>query len=242
MNKKQIAITLGTVCLVLVMAIIVQMKTITNANNVAGQSLSDNSLRDQVLRWKERYDSAYASLQDAEKTLENVRKKSTENNDDSKTKEEKLKNNNMMIGLTDVQGQGVIVTVKDDNTATASSISSTDDISLHLVHEQDIRDIINELENTGAEAISVNDQRIIATTTINCEGTVININGEKVASPFIIKAIGDSFIMNSSLTRPGGTVEKFNSTGIITTVKTSNNITIPKYSGVLNTKYLKYSE
>ena len=68
-----------------------------------------------------------------------------------------------------------------------------------------------------------------------------NINEEKIGSPFVIKAIGSSIYMNSALTRAGGTIEYLNRY-IQASVKTSNNITIGKYTGVLNPKYIKYTE
>ncbi len=242
MNKKQIAITLGCVCLLLTMSIFIQIKTINNANKEVTKTLTNNDLRDQVLRWKEKYDNAYASLQSAEKTLEQVRQSATENTEGSEEKEAELKKNNMIIGLTDVTGEGVTVSMKDNNTVTAESIGEYDDISYYLVHEEDIRSIVNELENAGAEAISINDQRVISTTSITCEGNVISVNGQKVSSPFTIKAIGSSLGLYSALTRPGGYVEKLNSTGIVTTVKQLNNITIAKHTGVITYKYMKYSE
>lgn len=143
----------------------------------------------------------------------------------------------MLIGLTDVSGEGVTVTMKDNNSVTADAISVTDDISLYLVHDSDIRAIVNELENAGAEAISINDQRVVITTSITCEGNVISVNGQKISSPFTIKAIGNSLSLYSALIRPGGYVETLNSTGIPTTVKKSENIKIGKYSGVINFKY-----
>ena len=240
MNKKQICITLGCVCLLLTTAIFIQIKTINNANKAVPGSNVNNQLKDQVLRWKEKYDTTYQNLQESEKTLDNVRKKAMENTNGSEEKNNELKKNNMLLGLTNVQGEGVTITMKDNNSKTVDSISPTDDISLYLVHDIDIRSIVNELENAGAEAISVNNQRIVSSTSITCEGNVISINGEKVSSPFIIKAIGNSFGIYSALTRPGGTVELLNSTGIVTTVKQSDNITINKYSGVLNSKYIKY--
>lgn len=236
MNKKQIAITLGIICLLLVASIFVQIKTISNANMVASRSLTNNDLRDQVLRWKERYDSVYNNLEEANLKLEKTRQLATENKEGTSEKEEQLKKNNMLIGLTDVIGEGISVTMRDNNTVTADSISITDDISLYLVHDVDIRSIINELENAGAEAISINDQRVVITTSITCEGNVISVNGEKVSSPFVIKAIGNSLSMYSALTRPGGYVEKLNSTGIPTVVRKSDNVSIEKYNGVLNFK------
>lgn len=239
MNKKQTAITLGIVCLILTMFVVIQIRTTNNANKVVSQTFTSNDLRNQVLKWKERYDITYAELQSSEKKLENVRQQASENTDGSDEKEAELKKNNILIGLTDVTGEGVIVTLKDNNTVTADS--NILDPSMVIVHMPDILGVINELKNAGAEAISINDQRVVSTTSLTCEGNIININGEKISSPFVIKAIGSSIYMNSALTRAGGTIEYLNRY-IQASVKTSNNITIGKYTGVLNPKYIKYTE
>ena len=52
MNKKQIAITLGTMCLILTTAICVQLKTIENTTTKISQYLKENGLRDEFLKWK----------------------------------------------------------------------------------------------------------------------------------------------------------------------------------------------
>ena len=180
MNKKQIAITLGIVCLILTMFVVIQIRTTNNANKVVSQTFTSNDLRNQVLKWKERYDTTYAELQSSEKKLEDVRQQASENTDGSDEKEAKLKKNNILIGLTDVTGEGVIVTLKDNNTVTADS--NILDPSMVIVHMPDILGVINELKNAGAEAISINDQRVVSTTSLTCEGNIININGEKISS------------------------------------------------------------
>ena len=239
MNKKQIAIALGVMCMILTLTLVVQIRTTNNANQVVSQTFTSNDLRDQVLKWKERYDYTYSELQTAEKRLEEIRQEASENTEGSTEKEEELRKNNTLIGLTDVSGEGVIVTLKDN--PNVSSDSTILDPSMVIVHFSDILGIVNELKNAGAEAISINDQRIISTTSITCEGNVINLNEEKTSSPFVIKAIGSSIYMNSALTRAGGTIENLNRY-IQISVKTSNNITIKKYTGVINPKYIKYAE
>lgn len=242
MNKKQIAITLGIICLLLTMGIFVQIKTINGSNLIASRSLTNNDLRDQVLKWKEKYDNVYESLEQANLKLETIRQVATEDTEGASEKEEELKKNNMLIGLTDVSGEGVTVSLKDNNSVSIDNLGITEDISYYLVHDLDIRAIVNELENAGAEAISINDQRVVFTTSITCEGNVISVNGEKISSPFTIKAIGNSLSLYSALVRPGGYVEMLNSTGIPTTVKKSDNIEINKYNGVINFKYGEISK
>ena len=239
MNKKEIAMALGIMCMILTLILVIQIRTTNSANQIVKQTFSSNNLRDQVLKWKERYDYTYSELELAEKKIEIVRQKASENTEGSTEKEEELKKNNILIGLTDVSGEGVIVTLKDNpNVSLDSTIL---DPSMVIVHFGDILGIVNELKNAGAEAISINDQRVVSTTSITCEGNVINVNGEKISSPFIIKAIGSSIYMHSALTRPGGTIENLNQY-IQASVKQSNNITIKKYTGIINPKYMKYAE
>ena len=75
-----------------------------------------------------------------------------------------------------------------------------------IVHMPDILGVINELKNAGAEALSINDKRVVSTTSLTCEGNIINIHGDKISYPFVIKAIGSSIYMNSALIRAGGTI------------------------------------
>ena len=87
MNKKQIAITLGIMCLILTMSIMIQVRTINNTNKTASQSLTNNDLRVQVLKWKEKYDQEYEELQNANKKLERVRTAASKNTEGSEENE-----------------------------------------------------------------------------------------------------------------------------------------------------------
>ena len=97
MNKKQISITLGIMCFILTMSIIVQIKTMNNASATVGQTLTENGLRDEVLKWKEKYDSVYSQLGQAENRLEKVRNIATQDSSTSSAKQEELKNNNIYV-------------------------------------------------------------------------------------------------------------------------------------------------
>ena len=173
MNKKQIAITLGIMCLLLTIAICVQIRTMNSASSTVSQTLADNELRDQVLRMKERYDNAYRELESAQKNLEKVRQAATQNDSDAEAKEQELKENNMLLGRTDVTGEGVEILLEDAKD-TANSLNPSEQI----IHYDDIQLVINELKNAGAEAIEVNGQRLVSTSAITCEGNIIKINGE----------------------------------------------------------------
>ncbi len=237
MNNKKIGFLFGFVCLLLTFAIVVQIKTVKSLGVETNVSFAEDALRDEVLKWKEKYDNASVELSKTEKQLEDKRKKASQKDETSKANEEELKIGNTVLGLIDVSGEGIEITLKDNQTVTTET--ATSDMSYYVVHDIDIISIINELKNAGAEAISINDERVISTTSITCAGNVAQVNGEKVGAPFIIKAIGDSNTLYEALNRPGGYIELLNSWGIVTNIQKSNNIMIEKYNGVINFKYVK---
>lgn len=233
MNKNVVGLILGIMCLMLTYGMCVQIKTVNSTNSPISTNAEENELRNEVLKAKEKYDNKYKELEEAEKKLEEERKSATENNTELSSLEEKIKNGNKVLGLTDVTGPGVIITLQDSPVINANNFLNLSDA---LVHDMDVLSVINELKNAGAEAISINDQRIIPTSSIECDGNVIKINGEKIGTPFEIKAIGlpERFV---TLERPGGYLYKLEEYGIVTELKKVESITIPKYSGVINFKY-----
>ena len=230
-------------CFLLTLGIIVQLNTIKEANKTLGTNSSkDNELRDEVLRWKEKYDSTYSSLLREQKELEEKRAEATKNDSNSANLEEELKTANKLLGLTDVTGKGIIITIADSTTQNSQTMGlGIVDVNNLLVHSTDLIKIVNELKNAGAEAISINDERITLTTSIMCDGNVVLINGQKIGSPFVIKAIGIPESL-AGLNRPGGYLEFMKDDGIQIDVKKSDKIIIDKYSGVLSSKYLKFEK
>lgn len=138
-------------------------------------------------------------------------------------------------GLTDVSGEGVIVIMNDSQIKVNNrSVSSL------LVHDYDIIYLINDLKAAGAEAISINNERIITgKSRIECAGPTILINDKLIAQPFIIRAIGDRFFLESAINSPNGYGSVLREWDIFLEVNTSVNVNIPKYNGRLEYDYLK---
>lgn len=234
MNKKVIAISLGIMCFILIMGIAVQYRTVKNANKVAGTEIN-SELKTEVLRWKEKYEEVYGVLERAEEILEEKREKATNNSNDSSKIQTELKTLNSLIGTIDVKGNGIVLTVADNSSMTSQTVGVFDNISNYLIHDRDLLMLVNELKNAGAEAISINGERIINTTSITCDGNVILINGNKISSPFEIKAIGSQEALLGAIQRPGGYLEQqLQSYGLVTNIEKQENITIYKYSGIIN--------
>ena len=194
MNKKQVAITLGAMCLILSTGICIQIRTMDNASTTASRNLSDNELRDNVLKWKEKCDNISEELKKAEKKLEKVRQSATQNDSTASAKEEELKKNNTL----------------------------------------------NELNNAGAEAIEINGQRIVNNSSITCEGNIIKVNGEKIGSPFTIKAIGSQALLYGSITRSGSYLDLMKNRGVnVKSVSQKDKVHISKYSGTISYNYIQ---
>ncbi len=239
MRKKQIAITLGVMCFALTLSVAIQLKTVQNSNSTVSQSLAEDRLRDEVLRWKEKYDNVYGELTRTTQSLEETRKDVTQDDTTAMAKQEEISKNNMLLGMVEVHGPGFEITLTDNVTGLNSDGKEVLDLSSQVVHYQDIMEIINALNNAGAEAISVNGQRLVQTTAITCEGNVIKMNGQRISSPFYIKAIGSPGLLSGSLTMPGGYLYWMEENGVKVETKQSDNVTIEKYNGVINYKYIK---
>ena len=93
----------------------------------------------------------------------------------------------MKAALTNVKGTGVSVLIEDS----LKPIQSGENPNLYVIHDEDILRIVNELRAGGAEAIAINDQRLIGTSEIRCSGPTITVNGKVFGAPFTVKAIGD---------------------------------------------------
>jgi uncharacterized protein YlxW (UPF0749 family) len=108
----------------------------------------------------------------------------------AKKLEAELINADLYACLTDVKGPGVVISLSD-NTIEAAAARTVEEIEDYNVHDLDIINLVWALKNGGAEAVSVNDQRILYSTGFYCVGPAILINRVKTVPPYTIKAIGN---------------------------------------------------
>ena len=227
MKKIKPVITLGILSMILTVGISVQLKTIKAADISGTIQLTDSNLKKSLLQTKTNYEDSVKKLADTDKELENLRNNVLNIESDVET-QEKIKKYEIILGLTKVQGEGVTITVADNNEQKDNSSFASINNSNYLVHDGNLVAIINELKIAGAEAISINGKRIVNSTSINCAGNVIQINGEKVGSPFVINAIGDKDLLYGELTKNGGTLYKLKKYGVLSRIKKSDSIEIDK--------------
>ena len=96
-----------------------------------------------------------------------------------------------LAGLTAVKGPGIIVTLNDSKNPFPSGLPPGY-APPNIIHDTDINQVVNELKAAGAEAVSVNDQRLVAVSPVRCAGPTVFVNNtQRRPRRYIIKAIGD---------------------------------------------------
>lgn len=142
----------------------------------------------------------------------------------------------LITGAVDVHGPGIIITIKDP----VVTDEYQDDISIITYHYEELLSLVNKLKEAGAEAISINDHRIVQTTEISLAGQNININGSATAPPYYIKAIGNPTTMENAISIRGGIVETLKKNYNLTVdISTDEDLVIPRYNGVITFRYAK---
>ena len=215
MKRHHYSIALTATCVLLGVIIGVQFNTVKQQRlTTENQRLSEVTLalkqvqeeRDGLMKKNETLEKAIKEYQDGAYSGQEV---------------EQLR---IFAGLTTVEGQGVRVIMND------SSTNMGGDRNAYLVHAEDLLAVVNELNAAGAEAVSVNGQRFVSKTAINCAGSIVMVNGVRVAAPFEILAVGDPDVMQSALKFPGGVVDSLSPWGIEITMRAEEAVTVPAYT------------
>ncbi len=138
-------------------------------------------------------------------------------------------------GVVALQGPGVIVTIDDSKRPSKPG----ENPNLYLIHDDDILKVINELWAAGAEAISINDQRLIASSEIRCAGPTLSVNNTRYSPPYDIRAIGDPQTLENALKMRGGVIETLQFWGIQVNIKSLEDVQVPAYKGTFRFEYAK---
>lgn len=152
-----------------------------------------------------------------------------------KNVKEELDNLRYQAGLSAVEGPGIVVTLNDSKQKTKLG----DNQNLYVVHDEDLLRVINELRAARAEAIAINDQRLISRSEIRCVGPTVTVNGKMFGPPFVISAIGDPQLLASALQLRGGVADTLRYWGIELNIEHVNNVRLPAYSGLVTTDFAK---
>lgn len=140
--------------------------------------------------------------------------------------------------LTALTGEGVKIILHDSD----KKAKASEDTNAYIIHDDDILRVINELRAAGAEAISINGQRLTALSEIRCAGPTLSVNNVRSSAPFEVCAIGDKKTLKNALTMRGGVADTLGVWGIKVEVETSDEIYIPPYKGEFSRVYANFAD
>ncbi|MBE3587814.1 MAG: DUF881 domain-containing protein [Thermoanaerobacteraceae bacterium] len=141
----------------------------------------------------------------------------------------------LLAGLVAVTGPGVEVTMDNPPQQREGGTPA----SLYVIRDEDLLRVVNELRGAGAEALSINGQRIVANSEIRLAAPFINVNLSRVAPPYHILAIGKPEDLRSALEIPGGLVEYLRDLGVQIKIQAHDRLIIPGYGGKMEFRYAK---
>lgn len=223
-------VIIGVALFFLAMLFTAQMKSISNTEGVL-EGKREAQLADDLVTLQRKYNDLKSKYEESEQVVEEYQTNSSTNDILISSMKTQISDLSKMSGTTDLKGEGIIMLLTDGTKVTDPAKRADT-----LVHDSDLLTVVNELKSAGAEAISVNGQRIISTSSIRCVGPVIQVNYQKVAAPFEVKVIGNSQYLESAMNIKNGVVDMLRELGVGITVTRQSSIEIPKYEGTIDFK------
>ncbi|HOE57399.1 MAG TPA: DUF881 domain-containing protein [Bacillota bacterium] len=228
-TKYQIAIAF--VCVVLGLMVSIQFRTVKQGVGPVSEYRA-RELASQLKKIREENAKLQNVKKDYESKIKEYEDSASQGSVSAKILKTELDQARIIAGLEDVEGSGITVIVDD--------LKFSEKVNYPLISYSMLLELLNELNAAGAEAVSINGQRIISTSEIRQVGGIhININTVSFAPPFIFKAIGDPKTLEAALRLREGIVEEFENTGVAVTITQEQAVKILKYSGVIERKYAK---
>lgn len=235
-NRGELAI--GVVCILLGVLLAVQLRSVKVNNEQSAASAGRlETLQEMYNDAKDQLDASQTQLTETQAELQKFREEAASGSSQSEALKAEVDKLELQAGLTEVEGPGVMVSMRD-----SSAPNVTGDEQNYIIHDSDILTVINDLRDAGAEAISLNGERLLATSEVRCAGAVVIVNGRRYAAPYVINAIGDSATLYNALTMRNGVVDVLGQWKIEVKVTPSEKLTVPKYNGVLDFQYAKTAE
>lgn len=228
-GKITMTIIIGISCLALAMVMSMQFKIVSETDITSIENMRETELRTELANWKSKYEEINKQYEETIAKIEEYKQTKQSNEETEKLVEDELQQVNMTLGKTNLEGQGIEVIIRE-----------TDNEEISRITADDLIVIVNSLRLSGAEAISINDERIINMSDIvDINETYIKVNGQRILAPYVIKAIGDQSYLEGGLIGNGGYVDEMRKMGQDVSIEKINKIKINKYNGEIKTKYME---
>lgn len=228
-EKVILSISIGCVAFILTMIMFTQFKTIEETDIVAIETMRETELRSELASWKEKYKEVETKLEDTNYKIQEYQTQMSSEENAKELLNQELKEAQKLLGYTDVQGEGIIITLEDND--------------FKNIERFDLISLVNELKLAGAEAISINDERIVGNTDVALiNNRIILVNGRRTSGPYVIKAIGDKKYLESAITIKGGYLDEIKANEKTIHYTVEKNIVINKYEGTMKLDYINVNK
>ncbi|QPA55313.1 DUF881 domain-containing protein [Lysinibacillus sphaericus] len=183
----------------------------------------EDSYREELITQQERNKELSDELNSLQEQIRKYEKSFASNEKDYKELVEQAEDLRLLLGELKSEGKGIRITLHDGD-YDPKSLNPND----YIVHESHVFKLLNELKISGAQAIAINGQRVMANSYIRCNGPVITIDGTQHPAPFVIEAVGDSDTLIASLNLNGGVVDQLLNDNIVVSLEEHQKLTMPR--------------
>ncbi len=168
-----------------------------------------------------------ADVRQLRRQIEDMTETAGRNQRGLRTMSLELREARILAGFTSVEGPGVLIELSD-NPRVLQPTENPNDV---LLHYTDLVRVVGDLWAAGAEAVAVDDERLIGTSAIECVGTTILVNQRRLTPPFRITAIGEPSLLAGAVGGRGAGLDMLRTFGFPVRIMRQQNVQIPAYRG-----------
>lgn len=227
-GKFTITITIGIMCFILTALIFLQVKTISQTDISELEIMRESELKTEITSLKAKYEETLIKIKETNEKILEYEDSAIEGAQASILLAKELQETEDLLGRNTVTGEGIKITMLNNGTET--------------INADDLLELVNLLKNAGAEAISVNEQRIVYDSYIaDINGTnFITVKGVRIMAPYTIKAIGNTSYLESAVSQKKyGYIDTKISEGKEVTLERVEQLTITAHDRELDFEYVK---
>jgi len=201
----------------------IQFKTVQEIEDSGVTAMRESELREEITTIRDKNKELEESLLATKESIEEYKAMQTDQSGTVELLKQDVAQAKLDLGYTKVKGPGLIITLQNGEDA---------------INYSDLLFAINELKFGGAEAISINDNRIVNNSFIaNIANNFIVVNGERLIAPYEIKVIGDTKYLESVINIKGGLKDTIESESKGFSYQVLNEVVIEKYNNPIEINY-----
>ena len=222
-GKVIMIVTIGIICILLTSVMFLQFKSVQVIEESGVGQKRETELRTEYSTLKDKSSEMKQQLEE----IQNTTKEYTDQSSDVQATMDLLKSDvdkaRCDLGYTNVKGPGIILTIADGKNAASEKEQ--------VITYNDLIMAINELKYAGAEAISLNDERVVNNSFVANISEYMVMNDNRISGPYTIKVIGDSKNLESVINIKGGIKDYLESYNKQISYTVENEVYINKYNG-----------